>query len=148
MNRSSAGLILMVISVTVYIIFISNSGYVSAQNDHNREHSKVSQLIRRKRNVDSTRLNDIDPVYPVEFAKSQSNVSFNICCGSNQNIKTSSNECVDSNNDTGFGKIRYIFERFLVDGNMSHIRITEPKVQYGFDIENICSNHEIISEYL
>lgn len=81
-----------------------------------------------------------------EVFKRSEKFTINVCCGPNQKLNAGTNECTDFK-DTGFDKIRFIFDNYVLGQNMGPASISSPQLVYGFDIKNRCSGEELVSKY-
>lgn len=167
MNQSYIGLVLILIVVCVYTFYSSNYAYVSDMKDKHGLTKETENIFQDKwRNVlennkdvfDDRNSENISKINLSELTLRQSSsqlkaegnqrqgdgISFNICCGVDQMIDATSNDCIDLKTSN---RIDYLFHKFVVDSNMGQGDINNPNFEYGFALNNGCTKSEVVSKF-
>lgn len=155
MNHSYTGLIFIIIVFSVYAFYTSNSAYVSEiKGKYYETSSKIGfdPKTRWRRAVDKSAENPDNVTGPLELFNNlpwlspaiwSEEIVLNICCGPNQQLNASDNECIDVNT-TASSRIDFVLDNFVVNSDMGRGLIISPQFVYGADTLVACGNEEII----
>lgn len=149
MNHSYSGLIFVLIVISVYAFYSSNSEYVSDIKEkyhYSSPKTGYDSKTRWKRSADKSVASVDNVTTPGDLNLWRNDFIFNICCGRYQLLNATTNECIDVNT-TEASPMAFVLNNFVVNSNMGRGVINSPQFVYGTDILDGCGNGEIVSKY-